>query len=74
MNDAVVSIVVLTYNNSGLPRTCSESVLAPDYPDLEVIVVDNASTVDTTQIVRDEFRDRVKLRIATAKRRAHCGR
>lgn len=38
-----VSIIVPTRNRVDLLRTCLEGVAATDYPDLEVIVVDNGS-------------------------------
>ena len=47
------SVVVVTYNNLELNRLCIESVLADnDYPDFEVIVVDNASTDGTPEFLR----------------------
>ncbi len=40
-----VSVVVLTYNNLELTEACLDSLIRwTDYPNLEIIVVDNAST------------------------------
>lgn len=39
-----VSVVVLTWNNLALTQACLASLAASDYPDLELIIVDNAST------------------------------
>ena len=39
-----VSVVVLTYNNLPLTQACLKSVAESDYPNLELIVVDNQST------------------------------
>ncbi len=45
-----VSVVILTYNNWALSHACIRSVLAlSDYPNLEVIVVDNASSDETRE-------------------------
>ena len=45
----LVSIIVVTYNNLALNRLCIESIYTDtDYPNYEVIVVDNGST-DGTQ-------------------------
>lgn len=45
-----VSVVILAYNNWFFTRNCINSVLLlSDYPDLEVIVVDNASTDETRE-------------------------
>ena len=47
-----VSVVVCTYNGSKTIRDCMEGLLAVDYPDFEVIVVDDGSTDGTAEIVR----------------------
>ncbi len=49
-----VSVIILTFNNLDLTRACLDSVLKrSDYPNLEVIVVDNASTDDTPAYLED---------------------
>jgi len=44
------SIVVAAYNSRDTIARCIEALLGQDYPDFEVIVVDNASTDDTRAI------------------------
>ena len=39
-----VVAVVLTWNDTELTTACLRSVLASDYPDLRVVLVDNGST------------------------------
>ena len=56
MND-LVSIVILNYNGKNYIKQCLDSVLAQDYGNLEVIVVDNASQDDSPDIVRKNYRD-----------------
>lgn len=46
-----VSVVVAAYNNAGTIARCIEALHALDYPHLEVIAVDNASTDDTRAIL-----------------------
>lgn len=47
------SIIVVTYNNLGLTRLCLESILRnTDYPNYEVIVVDNNSVDGTPDYLR----------------------
>lgn len=46
-----VSIAIPTYNRSELLKTSLQSVLAQDYPDFQVIVLDNASCDDTEAVV-----------------------
>ena len=51
-----VSVVIATYNRAHLIARAIGSVLDQTYTDFEVIVVDDASTDDTEQVVK-EFRD-----------------
>lgn len=46
------SIIIVTYNNERDILVCLESVLAQDYPNFEIIVIDNASIDLTTSIIR----------------------
>jgi GT2 family glycosyltransferase len=48
-----VSVVVCTYNGGRTLRQCLESLEILDYPDYEVIVVDDGSTDDTKNILAD---------------------
>jgi len=57
----LISIVILTYNNFPILRQSVLSALSLDYPHREIIIVDNASTDDTAEMVRKEFGDRVDL-------------
>ena len=56
MRPPKVSICLPTYNRAGYLRKCIRSILAQSYADLEVIVLDNASSDDTGAVVR-EFDD-----------------
>ncbi len=48
-----VSVVVCTYNGARTIRECLEALLRLDYPDVEVIVVDDGSTDATHAIARE---------------------
>ncbi len=48
----MVSIVVAAYNSQSTIARCIEALLALDYPEREIIVVDNASSDDTLAIAR----------------------
>jgi GT2 family glycosyltransferase len=48
-----ISVVVCSYNGSKTIRDCMEGLLAVEYPDFEVIVVNDGSTDGTAEIVRE---------------------
>jgi GT2 family glycosyltransferase len=50
-----VSIVIATLNGASELRKCLQSMSGLDYDNYEVVVVDNASTDDTCQMLRSEF-------------------
>jgi GT2 family glycosyltransferase len=58
-NDSV-SVTVVTFNSGRFIKRCLESVLAQKYPRLEVIVVDNASTDGTVDIL-EQFEGRIQV-------------
>ncbi len=49
------SVVIATYNRKDLLRRCLMAVTRQDYPDYEVIVVDDGSTDGTEEMVQREF-------------------
>lgn len=57
VNYPLISILIPTYNRSGLLAMCIESVLSQDYPSLEVIVSDNCSTDSTRQMIQQYLKD-----------------
>lgn len=52
-----VSVIIVTWNALPLIQQCLPSVVATDYPDLEIIIADNASTDGTSDWVRSHFDD-----------------
>ena len=56
----LVSVTIVTYNSGRFIRRCLESVLDQKYPHLEVIVLDNASTDGTVDIL-EQFEDRCRI-------------
>src|SRR5438309_8496532 len=53
----LVSVTIVTYNSGRFIKRCLESVLAQRYPNREIIVIDNASTDGTVDIL-EQFEDR----------------
>ena len=50
-----VCAVIVTYNRKALLKECLEAVLAQTRPPDHVLVVDNASTDGTAEMLREEF-------------------
>ena len=57
---AVVSVTLVTYNSGRFIKRCLESVLEQSYPSLELIVIDNASTDGTVDIL-EHFEDKCSI-------------
>lgn len=49
------SVIILTWNGLDYIAACLDAVLAQDYADVEVIVVDNASTDGTPEFVAERY-------------------
>jgi len=52
-----VSIITTCYNRCNTIRNAMESVLAQNYPDIEYIVVDGASTDGSVEVIREMMKD-----------------
>lgn len=50
--DKKVTAVVVTYNRKTLLKECIESLLAQTYKNLDILVIDNASTDGTEDFVK----------------------
>lgn len=59
LNDHV-SVTIVTYNSGRFIKRCLESVLSQRYPNREIIVIDNASTDGTVDIL-EHFEDRCRI-------------
>lgn len=51
VGDALVSVIIPTYNQPKLLQLTIESVLAQTYPNIELIVIDDGSTEDTAAMI-----------------------
>jgi GT2 family glycosyltransferase len=56
----LVSVTIVTYDSGRFIKRCLETVLAQNYPNKEVIVIDNASTDGTVDIL-EQFEDRCQI-------------
>lgn len=66
MESPLVSIFIPTYNCEVFIKECLDSVLAQNYPNMEIVISDDAST-DNTAIILREYKakhpDKIKLNI-----------
>jgi len=56
----LVSVIIPTYNSGVFLKEAVESALDQDYPNLEVVVVDDGSTDDSLSLVTKYF-DRIQI-------------
>jgi len=56
----LVSVTLVTYNSGRFIKRCLESVLEQKYPNLEVIVIDNASTDGTVDLL-EQFAENCQI-------------
>ena len=55
MNHPLVSVIILNYNGSRWLQPCLQSLRATEYANFKTVVVDNASTDDSIELVRRQF-------------------
>src|ERR1700694_2280376 len=55
-----VSVTIVTYNSGRFIKRCLESVLLQKFANKEIIVIDNASTDGTVDIL-EQFEDRCQI-------------
>lgn len=56
----MISVIIPTYQHARTLPTCLDAVLSQDYPNTEVIVVNDGSTDDTLDVLR-AYQDRVTV-------------
>jgi GT2 family glycosyltransferase len=66
-NSPLVSVIVLNFNGENYLERCLFSVLCTNYPNFEIILVDNASTDSSLGIVEKVFQSDKRLRIFKSK-------
>lgn len=62
MKKPKISIIVAVYNTEKYIRTCLDSLLLQTYSNLEIIVIDDASTDQSKQVLK-EYENEKKIRI-----------
>src|SRR5690348_5887803 len=69
-----VSVIVPAYNRAHTIRRCLDSALGQSISPHEVIVVDDASTDDTTSVVKSISHERLRLITMPARKGAQAAR
>jgi len=57
----LVALIVLNWNSEKIIKNCLDSLLKTNYPNFKVVVVDNASTDKSIEIIKKHFRRKVDL-------------
>ena len=65
-NDNLVSVIIPTYNRAHVLERALDSVLVQDYKPIEIIVVDDGSTDDTTKVL-DRYEGKIRVLTQTNK-------
>jgi GT2 family glycosyltransferase len=60
-----VSIIIVTFNSQKYIKDCLKAALKTDYSDFEILVVDNGSTDETLEIIKQNF---PKVRLIKSKK------
>lgn len=54
-NHALISIIIINFNGKRFLENCLRSVLTSNYTNFEVIIVDNASTDGSIELIQEKF-------------------
>lgn len=62
MENPLISIAIPVYNTSKYLRKCLESVIKQDYPNLEIVVLNNGSTDDSQSIIEEYAQKDIRIK------------
>ena len=65
-----ISVITAVYNAEDTIADAIESVLAQDYPDVELVVIDGASTDGTTALL-ESYRDKINVFVTIHNKRLY---
>lgn len=54
-NNSLISVIIINYNGKHLLKECIQSILNQSYPDIEIIMVDNASRDGSAEFIEELF-------------------
>lgn len=67
------SILIANYNNGKYFKDCYESIIAQTYNDWEVVIVDDKSTDNSIQIIRNLIKDDPRFKLYENEKNYGCG-
>lgn len=67
-NRPLVSVIIPNFNGIGFIEPCLKSVLASDYSNIEVVVIDNASTDASLELIKEKFSNDSRINIIINKK------
>jgi len=73
MNNQLFSILVANFNNGHFFKDCYTSILNQTYTDWEVIIIDDASTDNSIEIIKQIVGDDNRFKIFENKKNKGCG-
>lgn len=69
----VFSILIANYNNGVFFKDCYDSILAQTHQDFEVIIVDDASTDNSVEIIAGIIKNDARFKLVANERNMGCG-
>ncbi|WP_326982319.1 glycosyltransferase family A protein [Chryseobacterium sp. MYb264] len=67
------SVLIANYNNGKYFKECYDSIISQSYPNWEVIIVDDASTDDSVETIRNIIKDDNRFKLYENKDNRGCG-
>ncbi|WP_370899332.1 glycosyltransferase family 2 protein [Chryseobacterium gossypii] len=67
------TILIANYNNGRYFRDCYDSIIAQEYQDWEVVIVDDGSTDDSVEIIQDLIKGDSRFRLFVNQKNQGCG-
>jgi len=59
--DNLISIIIPTYNRKNDLESCISSILISEYRNIEIVIVDNASTDGTAELLNEKYKNEIKV-------------
>lgn len=66
-NNSLISVIIVNYNGKHLLKECIQSILSQSYPNIEIIMIDNASVDGSAEFVKELFHDIKIIKLSSNK-------